>query len=156
MTTNLTSLDTSSDINVGGDLDVTGAITQDGVSSQIVKVAKVALIAGTGTSGGEVLAWANPEGATIIVHRLVLDITTQATGAANGDFGPAANATTSNDTLIDGVDIGTAAILADNYDESGTNGLTSIKLTSSQYITGTPSATAAGLVGNAYIYYALV
>lgn len=156
MTTNLTGLTTSEGVNVGGDLDVTGEITQDGVSSQIVKVAKVALIAGTGTSGGEVLAWANPEGATILVTDFIIDVTTQATGAATADVGIAANGTTSADTLLDGVDIGAAPIVANNIDNKGTNGGRSLKMTSSQYITATPSATAAGLVGFAYIYYVLL
>ena len=115
-------------------------------------VFKVALTAGTTTAGGDVLALANPEGADLIIPSggFVLDITTAATGAANADAGIAADSTTSADTLIDGMDIGTAAGVFDNADDAGTNGGPD-KWGSTEYITITPSATCAGLVGYAYI-----
>lgn len=119
---------------------------------------RVALVAGTTTTGGDVLAVANPEGADLIITRFLLDVTTPATGAATANAGVAANGTTSSDTLLDGVDIGTAAALFDNADatDQGTNGKASRKWGSTQYITVTPSATAAGLVGYAYIEYVRV
>ena len=85
----------------------------------------------------------------------MLNITTPATGAANADAGIAADGSTSSDTLLDGVDIGSAAALFDNNepDEQGTNGKASQLWGSSQYLTVTPSASAAGLVGYAYIEY---
>lgn len=117
-------------------------------------VHRVALTAGTTTTGGDVLSLANPEGVDLIIPSggFVLDITTAATGAANADAGIAADGTTTSDTLIDGVDIGSAAGVFDNGADKGTNG-GPVKWGSSQYITVTPSATAAGLVGYAYIKY---
>lgn len=119
-----------------------------------LKLAKVALTATTGTSGGGALAWANPEAQSIIIWKFVLDVTTQSSGAATVDIGVAADATTSADTLIDGKSVATAGTF-DNITDKGTNGLPTKKMTSSQYITGTASATLAGMVANAYIYYNL-
>ena len=114
---------------------------------------KVALTAATDTTAGGVLSLANPEGVDLIVTRLVLDITTEATGAATVDGGIAANGTTSSDTLIDGADVGTAAGVFDNIENGGTNGKAAARWDSDEYLTITASATLAGLVGNAYIEY---
>lgn len=114
---------------------------------------KAALIAVTGTTAGGVLSLANPEGADIIVTRLVLDITTEATGAATVDAGIAANGSTSSDNLIDAGNVGAAVAVLDNVSDGGTNGKARQKWGSSQYLTITASATLAGMVGNAYIQY---
>lgn len=114
---------------------------------------KVALVAGTTTSGGDVLSLANPEGVDLLITRFVLNITTPATGVATADAGVAADGSTSSDTLLDGVDIGSAAGVFDNIDDQGTNGQSVVAWDSGEYITVTPSATAAGLVGYAYIEY---
>ncbi len=114
---------------------------------------KVALTAVTGTTAGGVLSLANPEGADIIVTRLVLNITTPSSGAATVDAGIAANGSTSADNLIDGQSVATAAKVLDNVSDGGTNGKARQKWSSSQYLTITASATLAGLVGNAYIEY---
>lgn len=114
---------------------------------------KVALTAATDTTAGGVLSLANPEGADIIVTRLVLDITTPSDGAANVDAGIAANGSTSSDNLIDGQSVATAAKVLDNVSDGGSNGKARQKWTSSQYLTITASATTAGMVGNAYIEY---
>ena len=130
----------------------TGANTTGTIGG--VKRVKVALTATTGTSGGGILSWANPEGAAIIVTGFYIDVTTGSTGAATADFGIAANGTTTNDTLIDGTNMQTTGV-ADNITQKGTNGVSRKKMTSSQFITGTASATLAGLVGSAYIEYHL-
>lgn len=111
------------------------------------------LVAGTTTDGGDILSLANPEGVDLIITRFIVNVTTPATGAANADFGIAADGETSSDTLLDGQDIGTAAAIFDNVDDQGTNGQSVLLWGSGQYLTGTPSATAAGLVGNVYIEY---
>jgi hypothetical protein len=115
---------------------------------------KVALTAATTTAGGDALNLLNPEGVDLIITRLILDITTPATGAATADAGVTTTGTTS-DTLLDGVDVGSAAAVFDSADEtdSGTNGKIGRRWGSAQYLTITPSATLAGLVGNAYIEY---
>jgi len=117
-----------------------------------IKYLSGALTAGASTSGGATLSLANPEGVDLIVDRLILDITTGSTGAATLDAGIAANGTTSNDTLIDGTNAQTVGT-ADNIKQGGTNGVSSKKWTSSQFLTITPSATTAGMVGRYYVSY---
>lgn len=114
---------------------------------------KVPLVAGTTTTGGDVLSLANPEGADLLITRFILHLTTEATGAATADAGVAADGETSADNLLDGVNIGAAAGVFDNIDDQGTNGQSVVAWDSDQYITVTPSASAAGLVGYAYIEY---
>jgi len=116
---------------------------------------RYALTAGTTTTGGDILSVANPEGADLLITRFIVNVTTAATGSANADFGVAADGTTSSDTLLDGIDIGTAAAVFDSADatDNGTSGKASRLWPSGGYVTGTPSATAAGLVGYAYIEY---
>jgi len=110
-------------------------------------------LAAADTAGG-VLAWANPTGGSIIATRVVFDVTTKATGACTIDVGVAADGTTSADTVMDGLDVGTAAGVFDNIENQGTNGKSALKLTSSQYITASRTGgAAAGLVGYAYITY---
>lgn len=127
-------------------------------AAERLRTATVALAAATGAGG--ILAWQNPEDRPIIVTRIVLDVTTKSTGAATADFGPAANATTSSDTLLDGVDVGTAAGVFDNIENQGTNGKSTARLDenggTTDYITGSGVADPAGLVGNAYIWYVVV
>lgn len=114
---------------------------------------KVALTAVEGTTAGGALSLANPEGVDLIITRLILDITTEATGAAAVDAGVAADGETSADNLLDGLDVGSAAGIFDNVDDQGTNGQSVLKWGASQFVTITASATLAGLVGNAYIEY---
>jgi len=114
---------------------------------------KAALVAATTTDAGAVLSLANPEGVGLIIKRIILDITTEATGAAAVDAGVAADGETSADNLLDGLDVGSAAGVFDNIDDQGTNGQSVVKWGASQYVTITASATLAGLVGNAYIEF---
>ena len=116
---------------------------------------KAALTAATTTAGGDALGLLNPEGVDLIITRVIVDITTEATGAATMDVGLAAAATTSDDTLLDGIDVGSAAALFDSGDEtdSGTDGKIGRRWESDYYLTATPSASLAGLVGNIYIEY---
>lgn len=117
-------------------------------------VSRVALTAAD-TAGG-VFAWANPAGASIIVTNVVLNITTATSGACTIDVGVAADATTSNDTFIDGVNAN-ATGAKDIIKDAGTNGVACQQLTSSQYITASKASGAtAGLVGFAYIYWHVV
>jgi len=110
------------------------------------------LTAATTTTGGDALNLANPEGADLIITRFVLNVTTPATGAANVDAGVAATGASADD-LLDGQDVGSAAILLDNIDDQGTNGQSVLHWDSDEYVTVTPSATLAGLVGTYHIEY---
>jgi hypothetical protein len=119
-----------------------------------VKVAKVALTATTATTGGAVAAWANPEAGAIIIVRALIDITTVSTGAAALDIGTTAtNATTSSDTLLDGVDVNAATGVFDNVTDKGTNGKARQRLASGKWVTVTGSASTVGMVGSMYIFY---
>lgn len=142
-----------------------GAHLQDGSSVNLgsiggstnqyrnIKVAKVAIAGVAATTGGALFSWANPESASIIIERFQIDITTKSTGAANGSFGVAANGTTSSANLIDTYALGGTEKVVDNHVDGSTNGKFVQKMTATQYVTGTGSATTAGLVGNVYIHY---
>lgn len=119
-------------------------------------VYKVALTAATTTAAGGVLKLQNPEGADLIITRIIFDVTTKSTGAATLDVGIDDDGANSNDTLMDGLDVGTAAGTFDNIENQGTNGVSSKKWPSGYYIVATASATVAGLVGYAYIQWVRV
>ena len=112
------------------------------------------LTAATTTTGGDALNLLNPEGADLIITRFVINVTTEATGAANVDAGVAATGT-SNDELLDGVDVGSAAILDDNINGvvAGEVASAVVEWASTEYLTVTPSATLAGLVSTYYVEY---
>jgi hypothetical protein len=145
-------LTVTGDAAVGGDLAVTGTING---SDRHTKTAVVTLAALD--TGGGVAAWQNPEGAAIIITRVILDVTTKATGACTVDVGTTpTNATTSSDNLLDGVDVGTATTTADNITEKGTNGKSRQRLASGKWVTASmASGAAAGLAGKLYIQYIL-
>lgn len=121
-----------------------------------VKVARVALAA-VDTAGG-VFAWQNPEASAVLVHRVLLDVTTKTTGACTLDAGmTATSATTLADNLIDGQDINAATGVFDNIDNQGTNGTSKQKVAAGKWVTGSvASGASAGLVGFAYIFYTII
>ena len=117
------------------------------------KGAYTAALAALDTGGG-VLSLLNPEGVDLIITRLVLDVTTVATAACTLDAGVAAAATTSNDTLIDGLDVNAATGVFGNIDDKAGNGQALIRWESDYYLTiSMKTGAAAGLVGNGYIEY---
>lgn len=109
-------------------------------------------LAALDTAGG-VFSLLNPEGVTLIVESVVIDVTTKATGACTVDCGIATTSAT-DDSLIDGVDVGTAVITADSVINAGTNGKGARQWAAGSYLTVTKaSGAAAGLVGSIYINY---
>jgi len=121
-----------------------------------LKCARAAL--GAADAAGGILAWQNPETSAIIVVRIVFDVTTKSTAACTVDAGSAADGTTSADNLMDGIDVGTATGVFDNIDDKGTNGKSKRRLDAkggtTDFITGSKATgAAAGLKGNAYIFY---
>jgi hypothetical protein len=115
--------------------------------------------AGDGTAGA-VAAVLNPVGKTIMVTGLVLDVTTAPTDTAGGvDAGIAANATTSSDTLIDGLVLAAAGTF-DSIKNAGTNGASYQKMTSGQYLTVTSVVGShldlAAAVGTGYLFYTVI
>lgn len=117
-----------------------------------IKVARVALAAAD-TAGG-LFSWVNPESTAIIVTQVLLDVTTQTSGACTADVGmTATSATTSADNLIDGKSLATAGLF-DNIEDQGTNGTSRQKVAAGKWVTGSvASGASAGLVGFAYIHY---
>lgn len=137
------------------ELDALAAVDAAGL-----KIAKGALTAGNANDFA--FAWQNPESSAIIVSRVVVDVTTKSASAGSLlDVGPAANATTHSDTLIDGLDIATATITADNITNKGNNGRSLCKLDAkggaTDYITGQILVQdAAALAGKYYILYTVI
>ncbi len=121
-----------------------------------LKCAKVALA--TADTAGGVFGWQNPESNAIIVVRAVIDLTTKSTSACTVDIGSAANATTSSDDLLDGLDVNAATGVFDNIADKGTNGKEKQRVdakggTTDHVTASKATGAAAGLVGNAYIFY---
>ncbi len=98
---------------------------------------------------GFLAAIANPEEADVIVTRVIIDVTTEATGAANMRAGVGATATTNTDNLITDTAVGAAPVVLDSADTAGR----SQKWEDDQFITIRGSADTTGLVGNAYVEY---
>ena len=107
-------------------------------------------------SAGGVAAVPNPEGVRVYVKRVLIDITTQTSGACTLDAGIAANATTLSDTLIDGASAASVATL-DNGKDGGTNGKLGQVWGPTQYVTVSQASGAiAGIVGNLIIEYVIL
>lgn len=124
-----------------------------------LKVAKGTLAGGAANAFA--FAWQNPESSAILIDRVIIDITTQgATATSVMDVGIVANATSTADTLIDGVAL-TATGTFDNITDKGSNGKSRGKVDANggtnDYITGKILvANAAELVGKYYIIYTVV
>ncbi len=105
----------------------------------------------------EMFGVANPLGADLIVTQAIIDITSPCSATpVTFDCGCAASTiTTSNNNLMDGVNIGTPTGIAvyNSEDNKGDNGAMSRKWASDKYFTIVASATPTGVVGNVYIYY---
>ena len=106
-------------------------------------------------------AWQNPEWTKIIVNRIMLRLTTAGgTGGAVMNVGIVADATSTADNLIDGLDINQTGVF-DNITNKGDNGL-SIGLVdepggTNDYITGKIlTQNAASLAGKFYVAYTII
>lgn len=101
-------------------------------------------------AAGGILNQVNPFGVNAYV-RIVLDVTTVATGACTINAGVAATGV-SSDTLLDGLDVNSATGLFSSVDDPGGNGRTYDYIAAGEYITiSMATGAAAGLVGNAYV-----
>lgn len=105
-------------------------------------------------AAGGVASILNPEGVDLIITRCAVNVTTKATGACTVDVGVGASASTKYDTLLDGLDVGTAAILGDNIKNKGSNGKEVLAWPAGQYLTASmATGAAAGLVGSVFVTY---
>ena len=102
----------------------------------------------TSTTSGVIASLANPFGFDVMVMARSFRVTTPSSGACTVDVGIAANATTSNDGLIDGPSVASAAVIT----APGTNGNTSVRWASNQFLNvAVASGDANGLVGTVYV-----
>lgn len=140
---------------IGGDRAVTLGATKIAPIDRVRKTVKVAL--GVADTGGGVLSWANPESDSIVITRVVIDVTTKSAAACTLDVGTTAtNATTSSDNLLDGADVATAGVF-DNITNKGDNGKSLQKLAAGKWVTASKATgAAAGLKGFAYIEYFII
>lgn len=84
-------------------------------------------------------------GKTLLIDKVVIDIATASSGACTVDAGVAADATTLDDTLLDGTDVNATGLTASTACQkiSGTEALT----------VSVASGTAAGLVGTLTVFF---
>ncbi len=105
-------------------------------------------------AAGGVFSVENTYGTTLVILRTVLLVTTGTSGACTIDVGIEADATTSADDLIDGLDVATAGVF-DNVADEGSNGNSCGKWSSGTFVNASmKTGAAAGLVGT-YAIFAL-
>lgn len=148
-----------------GSLSGTVTLDQDlAYSSAVQRGARIGVKALTGAAihagTGGVVAWQNPEGADIMVTRVILDLTTVSSGACTLDVGyTVTSATTTSDTFLDGVDANAAVTVFDSMDpllDTSFNAHAQ-KVASGKWVTiDEKSGDATGLVANLYIHYFLI
>jgi hypothetical protein len=117
----------------------------------------VVAISGTALHSANLTIWTAP--AAAIILRVILNITTQSTGASTLDIGyTASTATTSSDTLLDGVS-GASVAMFDSGDaalDSAANTKAQLAASGKWITADEASGDSTALVGNIYIAYMLV
>jgi hypothetical protein len=104
------------------------------------------LVASDAAAG--VFSETNSYGSALAIIRVIVDATTAATGACTINIGQGSGSGTSYDNVIDGLDVGTAAKMADNLGDPGTNGNSVQKWLAGEYLNASmASGAASGLVG---------
>ena len=124
-----------------------------------VRVVRINLTPATGTTAGSLGYILNPFGEAAVVMECILNVATPATGAANADIGVGATAATTGDTLIDGVDIGTAAILMTSMESliaATGNAAGVVPIAAGEYVTVNQSASSVGLIGTLSVLFVKV
>lgn len=107
-------------------------------------------LADTGAAAGDLAAVLNPVGEALIITKVMVNITTGSTGASTIDVGIAADGTTSNDSLIDGLSGATAGVFAD----LGTNGKRAKLWGATEYLTASEaSGDTTGLEGELIVQW---
>jgi hypothetical protein len=114
----------------------------------VVRTSTLAMTSATGAGGA--LSWQNPTGGRIIVHSLIIDITTASGATTTIDCGVASGATTTSDDLIDGKTVATAAVIHSIH-HYGTNGSASRAVPADYYVTGSITGTIGSFAATAYI-----
>jgi len=155
----------ATDISMNGDITIDNlgntTIGADKITSAKAAPTYMKVVSGSLTadvSGNFAFKWQNPEDAKILVHRVIIDITT-AGGTAGSllDVGIVDASANTSDNLIDGFDLNNTNA-GDNISDGGTNGRSIQKLDekngTTDWITGKILiADASSLVGKYYIFY---
>jgi hypothetical protein len=145
-------------------LAVTGTVVATGgisTSSSTARVEQVAVQSLTGAAlNAAVVGWQNPTGSDILVTRVILNLTTVATAACTLDVGvTAVSATTTSDTLLDGIDANAAIGVFDSMNaalDAGANAKAQL-VSAGKWVTfDEKTGDATGLVAKAYIFYVVV
>jgi hypothetical protein len=134
-----------------------GSVTFDrGVKTAVVSLTGTAIHAGT----GGVVAWQNPEASPILVLRVVLDLTTVAAEVCTLDIGVTpTSATTTSDTLLDGVDANAAIGVFDSMDPTldlAANAHAQLLALGKWVTIDEKTGDATGLIANLYVQYIVV
>lgn len=120
-------------------------------------ITTVVPIVGSTVQVGTTTLWTAP--AAAIIQRVILNITTQSLAASTLDIGyTATTATTSSDTLLDGVS-GAAVALFDSMNaalDSGANAKAQLAASAKWITVTSASGDTSSLIGNVYIEYILV
>ena len=103
-------------------------------------------------AAGGVFSVENDMGTSLVILRVVLQVTTGASGACTIDVGTASDGTTSANTLITGVNVADAGIF-DNIADKGASGSSRLKFGPGAFINASmASGNTAGIVGQYAIY----
>ncbi len=103
-------------------------------------------------AAGGVFSVENDMGTSLVILRVVLQVTTGASGACTIDVGTASDGTTSANTLITGVNVADAGVF-DNIADKGASGSSRLKLGPGAFVTASmASGNTAGIVGQYAIY----
>lgn len=97
-------------------------------------LARQVTVATAAATAGDILALLNPEARTLYIKRVLVHVYGASDAAATADVGISADATTLNDTLIDGLNLNSAG-LYDNIKDKGTNGLERKLWLAGEYLT---------------------
>lgn len=120
-------------------------------------IVEAVAISGTALQAANLTLWTAP--AAAIILRVILDITTQSTGASTIDIGyTATTATTTSDTLLDGVS-GASVATFDSMNaalDSGANAKAQLAASGKWITADSASGDTTALVGVVYIQYILV
>jgi len=131
-------------------LTVGGVVIEDlgeiGSVPQLVKLGSLVGEVGTGIK----LAIANPAGVTLIVHSVMVNVTTHSTGACATDVGIAADAVTNADNIIDGTTVAGSAYVRNSLAVVANNGRGSATWGTTQFLNLSLSADSSGLVADVY------
>lgn len=118
----------------------------------------------SGLADAYAFTWQNPETVEILIYSVTVDITTAGgTGSSVLNVDVVANATSTGDTILDGVDLNSTGIsVSTNVSDSGTSGDEKVHKAdenggTNDYVTGKILvANASALVGKYYIQYTTV